>query len=339
MAKGTRVSRTQILGFRRRTSHLDERLPLSAASLRRASWAGLQDSCPRAAIVSLHARIRGVTADVLDHPALCQVWGPRYSAFVVASRDVAAFTRGRMPSNSRGRDRAEDAAARLAKLLRGRRMPFGQAGRSLGMPPNSLRYATTTGSLRIDWDGARQPDIWHVPAPGVEPPRARRELLARFLHVFGPSSAESFARWAGISDTDARTTVAAAARMLVDVETPIGQSLLLAADVDALRSAAPAAESVRLLPSGDTYFLCWGNDRRLLVEDSRRRAQLWTSRVWPGAVLMGEEIVGTWRRAADKVVIHPWLRLAKRQRAAIEAEARTLPIPLQTAASLTVLWR
>src|SRR4051794_11773620 len=44
-----RVTREQILAFRRRANGLDERLPAGRAGLERAAWAGLQDSMPRAA--------------------------------------------------------------------------------------------------------------------------------------------------------------------------------------------------------------------------------------------------------------------------------------------------
>jgi hypothetical protein len=47
------LSREQILGFRRETGSLNERLPASAKSLRLAAWAGLQDSMPRAALFSM----------------------------------------------------------------------------------------------------------------------------------------------------------------------------------------------------------------------------------------------------------------------------------------------
>ena len=47
-----RVTRQQILAFRRRVGALGERMRMGAQSLRRAAWAGLQDSMPRAALLS-----------------------------------------------------------------------------------------------------------------------------------------------------------------------------------------------------------------------------------------------------------------------------------------------
>jgi hypothetical protein len=53
------VAREQILAFRRAVGALDARLPPGAKSLRRAAWAGLQDSMPRAAVLSIYARVEG----------------------------------------------------------------------------------------------------------------------------------------------------------------------------------------------------------------------------------------------------------------------------------------
>ena len=83
----------------------------------------------------------------------------------------------------------------------------------------------------------------------------------------------------------------------------------------------------RLLPSGDTYYLLWGRDRELLVRDAGRREELWTSRVWPGALLVGGEVAGTWRRANEKLSIQAWRRLTPAERDAVEAEATSLPLP------------
>jgi hypothetical protein len=53
------LSRSQILRFRRRVGSLDERLAAGTKSPGRAAWAGLQDSMPRAALLSIHARMEG----------------------------------------------------------------------------------------------------------------------------------------------------------------------------------------------------------------------------------------------------------------------------------------
>ncbi len=94
-----------------------------------------------------------------------------------------------------------------------------------------------------------------------------------------------------------------------------------------MRAAEAAPAPARLLPSGDTYFLLDGGERELLVPRADQRALLWTSRVWPGALLVEGEIRGTWRRAQHTVRIDAWTRLTRGLRDAIEAEAGALPLP------------
>jgi hypothetical protein len=321
------VTREQILAFRRRVGSLDERMPKRVGSLRRAAWAGLQDSMPRAALLSLHARVRGVEPSTLDDPSLAQLWGPRYSTYVVPERDFALFSLGRLPDDARGRARAERIAAQLHAELDGARVSYGEVGHALGVNANSFRYAATTGTVAIRWDGARAPTIWTVEAPKLDPARACRELARRYLHVFGPTTANGFARWAGISRRAAAAAFASLEGSLLAARTPLGDEWLLAEDEPALRAAATPPAPARLLPSGDAYFLLDGAERELLVPRADRRQQLWTPRVWPGALLVEGEIRGTWRRAQHTVRIDAWERLTPRRRAAAEAEAEALPLP------------
>ena len=320
------LTREQILAFRRRVGALDVRLPAGEESLRRAAWAGLQDSMPRAALLSLHARVEGVEPSAWEDPSLVQLWGPRYQVYVVAKPDFALFSLARLSETEKGRLRAEQLAARLHAHLDDRRSTDREAGRALGLG-NEMRYATTTGTIAIRWEGARAPVIWKVDAPAIEPAEARRELARRYLHVFGPSTAERFARWAGISSRSASDTFASLEQELVPVTSPLRKERLLAEDEPAIRGAGAAPAPARLLPSGDAYFLLWGEDRELLVPQEDRRLRLWTSRVWPGALLVEGEVRGTWRRAGHTVRIESWEPLSPGARAAVEGEAATLPLP------------
>src|SRR5512132_2348030 len=105
------ITRSQILAFRRRVTGLDERLPRGRRALRRAAWAGLQDSMPRAALLSIHARMDGTEPGSWEDPSLVQIWGPRFSTYVVAKRDLAVFTLGRLPDEVGRRERAQALAA------------------------------------------------------------------------------------------------------------------------------------------------------------------------------------------------------------------------------------
>jgi hypothetical protein len=322
------LSRQQILAFRRRVGALDERLPPGRRSLRQAAWAGLQDSMPRAALLSIHARVEGAGPSIWEDTSLVQLWGPRFQVYVIAARDLAVFSLGRFPDDLKGRHRAEQLASRLHAQLGDARMPYGDAGEALGLhDANSLRYAATTGTVLIRWAGARQPTVWTVPPAGDDPFKARLELARRHLHVFGPTTPEAFARWAGISAREAVAAFAALRRSLTAVRTPPGDAWMLTRDEPILRADPGPVAPARLLPSGDAYYLLWGEDRALLVPHADRRPEPWTSRVWPGAIVVGGEVRGTWRRAHDVMTIATWDRFSRADRAAVEAEAATLPLP------------
>jgi hypothetical protein len=321
------LTRTQILAFRRHVGALDQRLPAGRRSLRRAAWAGLQDSMPRAALLSIHARVEGTEPSTWEDPSLVQLWGPRYSAYVVAARDLAVFSLGRLPDDDGARRIAEDLAARLRAFLGDSGMTYGEVGRALGEHPNRLRYAAPTGTVVIRWDGARQPTVWTVPPPAVDPRHARLELARRYLHVFGPTTPEAFAGWAGIAPPRGRAAFDALRGSLTPVRTPVGDAWILTRDEPTFRAASGSVAPARLLPSGDAFFLLQGADRELLVPDAERRPALWTPRVWPGGLLVEGELVGTWRRAQETVTIQTWRRLSRAARDAVEAEAESLPLP------------
>lgn len=321
------LTRPQIIAFRRHVGALDERLPRGRRSLRRAAWAGLQDSMPRAALLSIHARVEGTEPSTWEDPSLVQLWGPRYSAYVVPARDLAVFSLGRLPDGAAARKKAEDIAVQLRTLLGGARSSYSEAGNELGVDPNRFRYAAPTGTVVIRWDGARAPTVWTVPAPEVDPRDARLELARRYLHVFGPTTPEAFAEWAGISSRAGVEAFVALGRSLTTVRTPVGDAWILTRDEPTFRAAPERTAPVRLLPSGDAYFLLQGVDRELLVPDADRRRALWTPRVWPGGLLVDGELVGTWRRAQGTVTVQTWHRLSRAARDAVEAEAESLPLP------------
>ena len=71
---------------------------------------------------------------------------------------------------------------------------------------------------------------------------------------------------------------------------------------------------MRLL--GPYDLLLQGRDRDLLVPAVARHKELWPVIGRPGAVLVGVDIVGSWRPAASgkslKLRIQPWTKITKR---------------------------
>ena len=152
------------------------------------------------------------------------------------------------------------------------------------------------------------------------------------LSVFFPAYND-----AGTSASLVITSVKVAAT-LTPVRTPIGEAWILAADERAFRTQPGPPAPARLLPSGDSYYLLWGRDREILVPEAKRRAELWTTRVWPGALLVDGEVSGVWRRSAMDVSIDAWRRLSPAAREAVEAEASSLPLG-GLAGSIKVHWQ
>jgi hypothetical protein len=112
------------------------------------------------------------------------------------------------------------------------------------------------------------------------------------------------------------------------VRTPWGDAWILGRDEPTIREPAAPAAAARLLPSGDAYTLgVTSEERALLVPDASQRGELWTPRVWPGALLVAGKVVGTWRRDQGKVAIRTWQRLSRAAREAVVAEAELLPLP------------
>jgi hypothetical protein len=302
-----------VLAFRRRVMHLVERLP--AGSLTIAAAGGLQDSAPRAAVTSLAARTTGVEPDDWEHPDLVQIWGQRGAVYVVPVADVAVFTLGRLP-----RDRHQQEALHALAT-------------KAGVSNNELRWASPTGRVRIRWD-TRTTESWLVDPPAADPEDCRLELARRFLGWLGPSTVDGFAWWAGIEPDDAAETWKAISGELVVVN---DDHWMLAADEEALRPPAGGGddgpEPVRWLPQGDPYL--GAADRRRLIPDHELCNDLFPNGVWPGALLVDGEIVGTWRRSQGRITATPWWPLDDASRDAAVQEAAAMPVP----ATIRVEWR
>lgn len=332
------LSRLQILAFRRKTGALDQRLPPGADSLRRAAWASLPDSMPRAALFSIHARVEGTRPTTWEDPSLVQLWGPRFSVCVVSASDLPVFSLGTWPDDAKGQRKALDLARRLDEMLAGRRMSYDRAGDALGINPQMLKYAAAAGTVLIRWDGAHASTVWTVPAPEMDPGVARLELARRYVHIYGPTTPEAFARWAGIGLRSATRAFAGLGFALTAVRTPLGDAWILSADEVLCRAAPGSVAAVRLLPSGDPYLFLHGPDRELLVPNPDHQRALWPTRVWPGGVLCQGEIVGTWRRSAARLTVQPWRTLTPTELDAVAAEAQSLPLA-EVGGKISVRWQ
>jgi len=150
----------------------------------------------------------------------------------------------------------------------------------------------------------RIPD-WGGPSADLDP---ALDPIRAALHLLGPLTPKQVASYLDAPVKDVKTHWPAEAET-VAVEGE--ERHVLSTDVDALRSPPDPSELVRLLGPFDLFLQA--RDRELLVPDQAHRKDLWRTLGRPGGVLVGQEILGSWRpRAAGKklrVAVNAWVPL------------------------------
>jgi Winged helix DNA-binding domain len=199
------------------------------------------------------------------------------------------------------------------------------------MPEPLFRALGTTGAVCIVSGRGTESvmartDQWlrRLPAP-MDPDEARAELARRFLHCYGPATAQHFAEWTQRSLADARQALGLIEGELIEVKMAGKKALLLARDEQALDSP-PETKGVRLLPVQDPYLQ--QRDRATLLPDQTARRRLWQAVRGPGAMLVDGAVTGTWRGRvkADRwqVELEPFGRLSAVVRDAISDETEKI---------------
>jgi hypothetical protein len=313
-----RVSREQAIAYRLQVNHLATRL--DPGSYVEAARFAVQDTVPRSALLSLHARVRGCEPAAWEDPQLVQTYSPRAAVHVVPERDLGIFTVGRLPDDPEERRATEDLAETVCRLVG----PAWMDRRDL--PPALqpyLRRAVTTGRLLIRWD-TRSLQVRRVSPQAVDRTDARLELCRRHIHAFGPTTPVALAWWAGISTADARRSWERLAAELIEVSIAGQPAWIRAEDEPALRTAEPAA-GVRLLPSEELRL--FGVDRtRTFVAPSRDAKPPYYDTFHPHGLLVDGRVIGSWGRRQGAVDVRIGEGHSARVRSRIEAEALSLPI-------------
>jgi winged helix DNA-binding protein len=94
---------SQIIAFRLNAHHLGKRLPPNGL-LDAAGACGIQDSPPGSALLALHARVEGMTAERMDlmvaqEKSLLRSWSMRGAPFLFPTSDGGVFTAGVLPQS------------------------------------------------------------------------------------------------------------------------------------------------------------------------------------------------------------------------------------------------
>jgi hypothetical protein len=136
-------------------------------------------------------------------------------------------------------------------------------------------------------------DEWLGSLPAVlSVEQARRGLVRRYLHCYGPSTPAHFAAWAGIAPQQATASWELARPELVQVSFDGRRAWLLQADLEQIETAQPA-QGIRLLPPHDPLLSL--RDRATLIADRSLHASIWRLAGSPGVILADGRVVGTWR--------------------------------------------
>ena len=308
----------RVLAFRLAAQGLNDR----SRSLEQVAASFLvQDSPPGAALTAVAARSdeAGELERALATRELVAVPNPRTAISILPAGDVATFLAALEPPDERaletillraapgdfeaarekavvavgealdGRVLSRDA---LHEELRGRLpeelLPWCEPCQSHHARRGLLSVAALEGRLCVAGREGRQntfarTDQWITLGP-ADPD----ELVRRYLHHLGPSTAADFAAWAGIAPSHAKALLAAVEDELVEID----KAFLLAEDLPAYERPAKA-RGTRLLGPGDPLLVA--RDRERLIPDKELRKKIWRPVGSLGVVLDDGVPAGTWR--------------------------------------------
>lgn len=170
-------------------------------------------------------------------------------------------------------------------------------------------------------------DKWlpHVDLNEISEEQARTKLLLKYLHCYGPASAEDFACWSGLLTSEANGIIEANLNRLGEVCVENSKKLfwMLKEDFKALETIDLQEEAApRLLPKFDSYLL--GHKDRTRIIDEQFRQQVFRPVVGDIAatILVNGRIAGMWTYKKTKtklsVILTPFRRLGKKTVAELE---------------------
>lgn len=169
-----------------------------------------------------------------------------------------------------------------------------------------FRLAALQAGLELD-PGTSPPVLrripgWHGPAAVVPP---ELDLVRAVLHHLGPCTPQQVAAYVDSPVSEVRRHWPAD---VVQVDVEGEERSILADDLESLRSPADVSETVALLGPFDLFVQC--RDRELVVPDPASRKDLWRTLGRPGAILVGHEVLGSWRPRASgrrlRIQVEAW---------------------------------
>lgn len=205
------------------------------------------------------------------------------------------------------------------------RQTVGQAAVSFLLRPCSFLGLVVFGRREGIHPTFTSPTRW-LGAPLSPSPDGVRQLVRRYLHCYGPSTAADFAAWLGCSPKQGRRMWQVVAGELCPVSLLGRTRYLLAEDLPELLSCQEE-DRLLLLGAHDPYLDL--RDRALILPDVPRQRQLWKITGNPGAILLGGQVIGCWtsraKNGVPQVSLDCWEALSPQQERELDrlAEAWT----------------
>jgi uncharacterized protein YcaQ len=358
-----RLDWDQVLGWRLRRHHLDERAPGADALGVVADIAGLHAQIMSSAELTLWTRVEGLDRQAVHHAlwrdrTLVKTWAMRGTLHLLPAAEFPLWQAAL--STRRGYQRAswqrgfgvtlEQLQTMLGAITRAldgqvlsREALAAEVGAITGSPElgdklrhswgSLLKPAASQGLLCFGpGDGQlvrfTRPDQW-LPGwrGGQDPDASLLETARRFLRACGVVTREDYARWWGVLAPEGGRVLKRLGDEVVPVEVGGAAGWMLAAHATEIAEASAAA-SVRLLPAFDQYVVAATRHAEQLMpgpfKDRVYRPQGWLSPV----LLAGGSMLGTWRQEAKgrrlEVTIEPFTRIPAAVRRQAEDEAERL---------------
>lgn len=151
------------------------------------------------------------------------------------------------------------------------------------------------------------------------PVEARAEMLRRYLAAFGPATVRDMVTWSMMHVPHLKAALA-----LLDLRRfrdERGKELL-----DVPRAPLPDPEvpaPLRFLPKWDNVLLAFADRTRIMPEEYRKRIVGANGDVAPTFLVDGL-VAGMWRAVKGRVVLEPFQKLSRADRAELEEEAARL---------------
>ena len=183
--------------------------------------------------------------------------------------------------------------------------------------------ATPTFTSRINWLGKTQTAVENGTGESGASNGAAGKLVRKFLHCYGPATANMFAVWLGCSGKQARRMWKTVSEEMEAVTVSGKKAFILSCDRDKFLSPAPLQRELLLLGGHDPYLD--QRDRLVLQPDRTLHSRIWKLVTNPGAVVYRGEVSGVWTGKKSskgmEIKVSLWRDFPGRQKLAGLAEA------------------